>query len=147
MDEIVKIILLAKRRRFLLNRPIYKLHHSTSEAGLFRLATELNFKFALGLSKWLRLAGYGDIDESLTFREEYFSKIDGGSLGILVTFARDPAGNQFAFSLNDGTIYLIHHPDLLKVRLSDSFISFLQELIRRDYQLHDWITAISSAKQ
>jgi hypothetical protein len=146
MDEIVKIILSAKRRRFLLSRPVYKPHHSTSEAGLFNLATELNFKFTLGLSKWLRLAGYGDIDEALIFREEYFSKIDGGSLGFLVTFARDPSGNHFAFSLNDGAIYLIHQPDLLKIRLSDSFITFLQELIRRDYQLHDWITAISDSK-
>jgi len=146
MDKIVKIILSAKRRRFLLNRPIYKLHHSTSEAGLFRLATELNFKFTLGLSKWLRFAGFGDIDEVLIFREEYFSKIDGGPLGFLVTFARDPAGNHFAFSLNDGSIYLIHQPDLFKTCLSESFTAFLQELIQRDYQLQDWISGISSAK-
>jgi hypothetical protein len=146
MDEIVKIILSGKRRRFLLNHPIYKLHQSTSEARLFRLATELNFKFTLELSKWLRLAGYGNIDEALIFREEYFSKIDGGPLGFLVTFARDPAGNHFAFSLTDGTIYLVRQPDLLKTRLSDSFTSFLQELIRRDYQLNDWISDICREK-
>ena len=146
MEEIAKIILSAKRRRFLLNRPIYKHHQSTSEAELFRMATALNFKFTLGLSKWLRLAGYGDIDDALIFREEYFSKIDGGPLGSLVSFAKDSAANIFAFSEIDGTIYFIHQPDMTKIRLSDSFTLFFQELIQRDYQLKDWISNLYREK-
>jgi len=146
MEEIAKIILSAKRRRFLFNRPVYKLHQSTSEAELFRMATSFNFKFTLGLSKWLRLAGYGDIDDALIFREEYFSKIDGGPLGSLVSFARDSAGNLFAFSEIDGIIYFIHQADLTKIRLSDSFASFFQEFIRRDFQLTDWISEIYRVK-
>ena len=147
MDEIAKIILSAKRRRFLFSRSIYKLHQATSEAELFRMATALNFKFTLGLSKWLRLAGYGAIDKALVFREEYFSKIDGGPLGSLVSFARDSAGNLFAFSETDGVIYFIHQPELTKIRLADSFTSFFQELVRRDYRLSDWIASITQVSR
>ena len=146
MDEIAKIILSAKRRRFLRSQPIYERYKTVSEAELFRLASELNFKFTLGLSKWLRLAGYGDIDKSLSFREEWFSKIDSGSVDGLVSFARDKVGNRYAFSLKDGSIYYLHQPELAAARISDDFASFLQELIRRDYQLLEWMGSVSISK-
>ena len=57
MDEIIKAILSAKRRRLLRSQPIFECSAPVSEAELFHLATGLNFKFVLGLSKWLRAAG------------------------------------------------------------------------------------------
>jgi hypothetical protein len=145
MDEIAKIILSAKRRRFLRSHPIFERFAPVSEAALFRLATGLNFKFALGLSKWLRLAGYGDIDQTLSFREEWFSVIDGSPLTGHVTFAQDIDGNRYAFNPKDGSIYYIH-PEQIVARISDDFPAFLQELIRRDYQLKEWMRSISNAK-
>ena len=144
MDEIAKTILSAKRRRFLSSRPVFKRHAPVSEAELFHLATELNFKFALGLSKWLRMAGYGDIDETLSFREEWFSVINGGALDGLVSFAQDIAGNRYAFNPKNGSIYYIRHPEQAVARISDDFPAFLLELIRRDYRLQEWMGSISS---
>lgn len=146
MDEIAKTILSAKRRRFLRSRPVFERYAPVSEAELFRLATGLNFKFALGLSKWLLLAGYGDIDETLSFREGCFSVIDGEPLCGLVSFAKDIIGNRYAFNPKDGGIYHISPPEQVATRMSDDFPSFLQELIRRDYQLQEWVDSISSAK-
>jgi len=146
MDEIAKTILSAKRRRLLRNRPVFKRFAPVSEAELFRLATGLNFKFTPGLSKWLRQAGYGDIDEVLSFREECFSVINGGGLDGCISFARDIAGNRYAFSPKDGGIYFICDSKPAVVRVSDVFSSFLQELIRRDFQLNEWMGSISIAK-
>lgn len=146
MDEIAKIILSAKRRKFLRGRPIFVRFAPVSEAELFHLARGLNFKFVLGLSKWLLLAGYGDIDETLSFRKEWFSVIDGGAADGLISFAQDTAGNRYAFNPKDGSIYCIRHPDQIVARISDDFLSFLQELIRRDYQLKEWLDSISRAK-
>jgi hypothetical protein len=143
MDKIAKTILSAKRRKFLRSRPVFERHAPVSEAELFRLATALNFKFALGLSKWLLLAGYGDIDETLSFREEWFSIIEGAGH---VSFAQDIVGNRYAFNPKDGSIYYIGHPERVAVRVSDDFPSFLQELIRRDYRLKEWMDSISTKK-
>jgi len=146
MDEIAKTILSAKRRRFLRSHPVFERHAPVSEADLFRLATGLNFKFALGLSKWLRLAGYGDIDAALIFREDYFSVINGGALDGHVSFAQDTAGNRYAFNPKDGSIYYICHPGQSAARIADDFPSFLQELIRRDYQLKEWMNSLPTSK-
>ena len=143
MDKIAKTILSAKRRRFLSSRPVFERSAPVSEAELFRLAKGLNFKFALGLSKWLLLAGYGDIDQNLSFREEWFSVINGDGH---VAFAQDIAGNRYAFNPKDGSIYYICSPEMVAVQVSDDFSSFLQELIRRDYQLQEWMGSISIAR-
>jgi len=146
MNEIAKIILSAKRRRFLSSRPVFVRYTPVSESELFRIATGLNFKFALGLSKWLLLAGFGDIDETLSFREEWFSVIGEGRLAGYVLFARDIVGNQYAFNPEDGGIYYVHQPEHAFARISDDFPSFLKELIRRDYKLAEWMNTISISK-
>lgn len=143
MDEIAKIILSAKRRRFLRSRPVFERYAPVSEAELFRLAKGLNFKFSLELSKWLRLAGYGDIDEILSFREDKFSVINGGTLDGCVQFAQDVAGNRYAFNPADGSIHCIPHAGQPATQVSRDFPSFLQELIRRDYQLTAWMDGLS----
>lgn len=146
MDEIAKTILSAKRRRFLRSRPIFERFAPVSEEELFRLAMGLNFKFATGLAKWLLLAGYGDIDETLSFRKDWFSVIDRVPLNGHVSFAQDIAGNRYVFNQTDGSVHYIRHPDQLAARISDDFPSFLQELIRRDYQLNEWMGSISITK-
>ena len=143
MDEIAKIILSAKRRRFLRSSLVFKRFAPVSEAELFRLAIGLNFKFTLPLSKWLLLAGYGDIDEVLSFREECFSLINGGAPDGYVSFAQDLAGNRYAFSPRNGAIYYVSHPKKDIVKISGDFPSFMQELIRRDYKLKDWMASIT----
>jgi len=146
MDEIAKIILSAKRRRFLVSRPVFECSAPVSEAELFRLAKGLNFKFALGLSKWLLLAGYGDIDGTLSFREECFSIIDGEPLKGCVSFAQDSVGNRYAFSPRDGSIYCIYPSERRTARIADDFPSFLRELVQRDYQLKAWVDTLPAAK-
>lgn len=146
MDKIAKTILSAKRRKFLRSRPVFVRSAPVSEAELFHIARKLNFKFALGLSKWLLLAGYGDIDETLGFRKELFSVIDEEPLDGHVAFAQDTAGNRYAFNPKDGSIYFIRHPDQAVVRISDDFTSFLQELIQRDYLLKEWLDSLTSTR-
>jgi hypothetical protein len=146
MDEIAKTILSAKRKRFLRSRPIFERHASVTEAELFHLAVGMNFKFVLGLSKWLRMAGYGDIDESLSFRESCFSILSGTPLDGCVSFAQDAAGNRYAFNPADGSIYCLFRSGPRSARISDSFQSFMQELVQRDYQLQPWMDSLTSGK-
>ena len=142
IDEITNTILSAKRRRFLRSQPVFERYAPATEAELYRLATGLNFRFVLGLSKWLRQAGYGDIDGALSFREGYFSVIEGGTQNGYVMFAQDNAGNHYAFNPENGSIHFISHASQHTTQISADFLSFLQELVKRDYQLAEWINTL-----
>lgn len=146
MDEIAKIILSARRRKLLRSHPVFERFAPASEADLYRLASGLHFKFAPGLARWLRLAGYGDIDHTLSFRKNHFAVISGTELNGCVAFAQDSADNRYAFNPGDGSIYCIHHAAGTVLRVAHDFPAFMQELIRHDYQLPAWMDSLMAAQ-
>jgi hypothetical protein len=147
IDEIAKVILAARRKRFLFSRPVFKKNSEVSEAELFHLATRLDFIFIIDLSKWLLQAGYGEIDEALVFHENKFSKIDWEPLQGFVTFAASSSGHQIAFNPEDGSIYSIFAPRHEFARIADDFPSFLQDLVRHDYKLKEWMDILLFSRQ
>lgn len=138
MQNTIKIILSAKRRSFLSSKPIFHHFAPATEMDLFMTARRLDCKLMVGLCQWLRAAGYGDINESLIFRPEYFSAITHGALAGCVTFAHDEVGNAYAFKPNEGSIYFVSHYENAYAPMADSFLQFFQELIKRDYNLAQW---------
>ncbi len=105
---------------------------------LFMTARRLDCKLMVGLCQWLRAAGYGDINDMLIFRDDYFSAITQGALTGCITFARDEAGNAYAFKPREESIYFISQHESAYARMADNFHAFLQELIQRDYNLAQW---------
>lgn len=138
MQDIIKTILAAKRKSFLSSKPIFRFHAPAAEMDLFMTARKLNCKMTNGLSRWLRTAGYGDINETLMFRSDFFSLITEGTLKGHVTFARDELGNTYAFNPKDGSIYLIDHLGESYANIANDFLGFLEELIKRNYDLPQW---------
>lgn len=138
MKKTIDTVLSAKRKRFLSRKPIYQTSARASEMGLFRIARQLDCKLTLGLSKWLLEAGYGDIENSLSFREDWFCLVSHPPLPSLVAFAHDDADNIYAYDPKDDTIYFIAADNGGYARLSDDFQKFLEELIRRDYKVAEW---------
>lgn len=144
MQDTIETILAAKRKYFLHSKPIFRFFAPAAEMDLFMTARQLNCKLAVNLSRWLRTAGYGDINDSLIFRNDYFSTIAEGALSGCVTFARDELGNAYAFSQGDGSIYYVDRYGDHYARMADDFLSFMQELIRRNYDLAQWRDSLSS---
>jgi hypothetical protein len=144
MQDTVKIILAAKRKHFLQSKPIFHFFAPAAEMDLFMIARKLNFKLSVNLSRWLRAAGYGDINDTLIFRNDFFSTIGEGTLAGCVTFARDELGNSYAFSQKDGGIYFVDRYGDTYARMADDFLPFLQELIRRNYDLPQWRDNLTS---
>jgi len=138
MQNTIKTILSAKRKSFLISKPIFHHYAPATEMDLFMMAKKLDCKLLVGLCQWLRAAGYGDINEALIFRPEYFTLIDHGPLSGYVTFARDEVGNVYAFKPGEGSIYFVSHYENAHARMADNFLAFFQELIRRDYNLAAW---------
>lgn len=137
MKELIDTILTGKRKRFLRSKPIYETSSRATEMELFQIAQKLNCKMALGLSKWLLTAGYGDIEQTLSFRRDWFCLLSNGPLKGYVVFAHDDQNNIYAYEPEDGAIYFVNlNGDY--ARLADDFCAFLQKLVERDYNLAAW---------
>jgi hypothetical protein len=143
MKKTIDTILSAKRKRLLRSQPIYQTSRRASEMDLFRVARKLDCKLTVDLSKWLLTAGYGDIEHSLSFREDWFCLIDQGPLGGNVAFAHDNLDNLYAYDPRNGSIYFISHDGAGYARLAASFCEFLQELVKRDYDLAAWRNSLA----
>lgn len=143
MQNTIKTILSAKRKHFLLTKPVFHFFAPATEMDLFMTARKLDCKLAVGLCQWLRAAGYGEINETLIFRDEYFSTITHGALTGCVTFARDELGNSYAFKPSDGGIFFISRHESAYAQMADNFLAFFHELIRRDYNLAQWRVNLS----
>ena len=89
------------------------------------------------LRDWLLAIGYGDIDEEISFREEWFTAIESGQLKGGAIFAQDVLGNFYAFD-SLGKIYYFPRSQSVFAIMSESFLKFIEEIIRRDYKLIDW---------
>ena len=146
MKKTIDTVLTAKRKRFLRRKPIYQTSARASEMGLFRVARQLDCKLTLGLSKWLLEAGDGDIESSLSFREDWFCLLSHPPLSGLVVFAHDNLDNLYAYDPEDDTIYFIAAGNSGYARLADDFCAFLNELIRRDYNLAAWRDSLTLEK-
>lgn len=143
IDKIAGIILSDKRRHFILSRPIYHRFYPVSEADLLDLAMRKNFRFIVDLSRWLLLAGFGEIEGALIFRENSISVIEKEPLKGFVTFAESPSGYLFAYNAGGGAIYCISPSDNSYARIADNFPEFMWELTQYNYNIQDWINSLS----
>lgn len=94
------------------------------------------------LCSWLLAIGYGDIDEEISFREEWFFAIEHGKLKGGATFAQDVLGDFYAFDAL-GQIYYLSRSQSVFAIISGGFIEFIEELIWRDYKLVDWVGVLN----
>lgn len=138
MQNTIKTILAARRKALIKSKPVFHLFAPVKEMELFITAKKLDCKMQVGLCQWLRTAGYGDIDHTLSFRAEYFSVISAGALAGSITFANDEAGNAYAFKPGSGEIYFISAHENGYAQIAGSFETFMHELVKRDYNLPQW---------
>ena len=94
------------------------------------------------LRSWLLLAGYGDINQELSLREEWFSVVDRGQLKGHVFFAQDILGNLYSFSPVDGGIHYVCRSSPEYAFMAENFSVFLEQLERRSFKLEEWTNGL-----
>lgn len=137
IDELTKIIVSVSRKGFLRRSPLFKPHEKISVDDLDALDRKIGTPIPNELRDWLFAVGYGDIDEEISFREEWFTAIESGQLKGGAIFAQDVLGNFYAFD-SLGKIYYFPRSQSVFAIMSESFLKFIEEIIRRDYKLIDW---------
>lgn len=145
IDELVKTVLSASRKGLFRQKPVFNAHGAVLPDELERVETNIGTLVPAPLRDWLLAVGYGDIDEEMSFREEWFVPIEKGQLKGGVRFAQDVRGNFYAFD-SSGRIYFLSRSEPVFAAMSKDFLEFVGELIRRDYKLGEWIDALEAQK-
>lgn len=145
VDELAKTVLSASRKGLLRRKPIFKPHAATSPEGLRKLEEEIGAPLPSDLRNWLLAVGYGDIDDELSFRREWVASIESGHLKGGARFAQDILGNFYAFD-SSGGIFFLSRSEPVFASMSKDFLEFVEELVRRDYKLVDWVNTLETQK-
>ena len=143
IDGLAKAVLSASRKGFLRKKPIFELHAMTSSGELNEMEGEIGIPLPNDLRDWLLALGYGDIDEELSFRREWFASIDSGQLKGGARFAQDILGNFYAFDAN-GHVFYVCRSEPVFAAISKGFLEFIDELVRRDYKLVGWMNTLET---
>jgi hypothetical protein len=136
-------ILAAKRKRLLLGpKPMFEAYRAASASHLSDVEKRIGCPLPDALRSWLLRAGYGDINEELSFREEWFSVIDRGQLTGHVVFAQDILGNSYSFSPRTGEVHYVCGSAPEYAFMTKDFRAFLEELERRSFKLVEWAVGL-----
>ena len=142
MSALFLRILDAKRKRLLGKKRIFEPHRVVAESELAILEDRIGCALPNSLRSWLLEAGYGDLNEELSFREEWFSVVDRGQLKGHVFFAQDIPGNFYSFSPANGEVHYVCRSSVEYAFMAQDFHAFLEELERREFQLEKWIAGL-----
>lgn len=144
MDALVKTVLSANRKGIFRTKPVFKPHASVSPEDLLGLESSIGLVIPGDLRAWMLAVGYGDLDDELSFRKEWFVLLDRGQLKGGATFALDVLGNYYAFDSLHGGIYYLARFETVFAPLAASFSEFMHGLVSRDYKLVDWVDALET---
>lgn len=145
IDKFAKIVLSASRKGLLRKKPIFNLYAATFSDELSKVEQEIGTPMPNDLRNWLLAVGYGDIDDELSFRRDWLARIESGQLTGGARFAQDILGNFYAFD-SSGRIFYLCRSEPVFSEVSDNFSKFVEELIRRDYKLIDWVNSLETQK-
>jgi hypothetical protein len=142
MEALFVRILNARRKRFFGSKPVFEPYKPATD--ILNVEAKVGASLPEALKAWLVAAGYGDINEVLSFRSEWFNVIDRGELKGHVVFAQDILGNHYSFSPADGTIHYICRSAPEYAVVSEDFSAFLRELEQRDFRLEEWTDGLTA---
>ena len=144
MRALAERLLTRTRKKWFRTRQLFESYAPVSAADLERVEQEVGSNLPADLRDWLLAVGYGDIDESLSFRYEWFRSFEQGHLKGAVFFAQDDLGNFYAYLPSDESIIFFYRSAPEYAVLAPSFRSFMEELEGRDFELGEWVDSLAT---
>jgi hypothetical protein len=145
INDLAKTLLSANRKGLIRSKPIFKPYAATSADELSHIQEDIGTPIPNELRDWLLAIGYGDIDDELSFRKDWLVKIESGQLKGSARFAQDVLGNFYGFD-SSGRIFYLCRSEPVFAEVSKDFLEFINELVRRDYKLVDWINTLETQR-
>lgn len=117
MCEWAKRFIGETRKSWFRSRPLFVRHATVSSVDLDSIEQEVRASLPADLREWLLEAGFGDLNEQLSFRREWFRPVEQGHLCGAVLFAQDDLGNFYAYvPANGNIIYFCRSSPEFKLR-------------------------------
>jgi hypothetical protein len=131
----------ASRRATFGRKPLWQQHASTSAEELRELEERLQIAIPEALVQMLLELGYGDINEELSFRKEWITRVQGGPLVGHLIFAQDDRGNFYTADPESGVIHFLSRSEFGYCRLAQDFGSFMERAAAQDFKIVAWAEA------
>jgi hypothetical protein len=143
MRALVDRLLAARRKGWLGTRPVFESYRPVTPEQLAALEAAEGVEFPTHFKEFLFAAGFGDVDEELSFRAEWCKPVENGTLKGAVLFAQDTLGNFYGFVPKGGGIVFFSRSEPGYAIVSPSFPDFMEELERRHYKILDWMQTLA----
>ena len=143
VHELTVRVLAGKREGIFRSPSLYEPYRPVEESDLAALEERLGHLLPQALRAFLMVAGYGDLNDVLSFREEWFAIIDGGELHGHVFFAQDILGNFYSFDPGNGHVHFICRSSPEYAPMAAGFYQFLCELERYEFALEAWTDSLN----
>jgi len=143
MQALADRIVSKTRKDWLRTRPVFRPFKPVDLLEVERVETKVGARLPEDLRAWLQAVGYGDVDDVLSFRYDWFHTIDQGHRKGAVIFAQDELGNFYAFTPEDGAIHFFARSSPEYVTVAPTFQAFMEELERRDFKLLQWMDSLA----
>jgi hypothetical protein len=145
MSALFMRVIGAGRKRLFGQRPIFEPYRRAVASDLERIESRLGCSLPHPLRAWLLHAGYGDLNEEMSLREEWFRVVDRGQLKGHVIFGQDILGNFYCFSPANGEVHFVCRSAHEYALMASDFGAFLEELERRSFKLVEWTDGLKVA--
>ena len=143
MHALAQRVLTKTRKKWLRTRPLFEAFKPVDASELERIESKVGASLPEDLKTWLLAVGYGDVDETLSFRYDWFHTIEEGHLRGAVIFAQDILGNFYAYSPANGSILFFARSAPEYAIAAATFEAFMDELERRDFKLVEWMDSLA----
>ena len=140
--DIADRLLERRRKGWFRSKPLFESYAQASGPELAKVEGKLGVPLSSSLAAWLAAVGFGDIDEDLSFRAEWFSVVEQGELKGAVLFAQDTLGNFYGYHPSNERIVFFSRSEPGYAVLAQNLREFLEELERRDWRIMGWVESI-----
>ena len=137
--DIADRLLERRRKGWFSSKSLFESYAQASGPELAKVESKLGLPLPSSLAAWLAAIGFGDIDEDLSFRAEWFSVVEQGELKGAVLFAQDTLGNFYGYHPANERIGFFSRSEPGYAVLAQNFREFIEELERRDWKIMDWV--------
>ncbi|HSV48107.1 MAG TPA: SMI1/KNR4 family protein [Ramlibacter sp.] len=137
--------LAASRKDWFRSRPVLENCAVPGEQEVAALEESIGCSLPADMRSWLTIVGFCNIDDDLSFRPEWFRRIEDGQLKGSVLFAQDTLGNFYGYVPAEGAIVFFSRSEPAYAVLAPSFREFLGSLQKRDYKIMDWVESLTLA--
>ena len=119
-------------------KPVWRHYAATSVQELRLVGQGLQLAIPDGLVQLFLCLGFGDINEELSFRKEWLTKVQSGPLAGHLIFAQDDRGNFYTADLESEAIYFLSRSEFGYCRLATCFSQFLEHAAARNFEVVQW---------